>query len=333
MAINANATTTYNEIIVERTTELLRGRLATGSLIANAVADMGARAGNTIRYHRSPKGTVQNAVDGTAKNYASPVGAFDELTLEYYKEIPLEAGDLEFTIAESGAFVSNGTGVNADKYAMVAAEGLAKQIDVDVLERILDDSNIGDATVVGLPETALNDKALRTVRKTLIKQGVDLTKIIILLNPDHSAEAMGLEVFRSADYIGEGDARRVQINGQFPLSVYGMAVYLDIVNLPNTNAVPSISGSSTTQFISMAFSVDAVKFVMPQLATPANNNATITASNVDGLSLRLKTWYDPDLNTFRVVVDALYGAKTLKTASLQSTTDVVSVVPILGGEA
>jgi hypothetical protein len=333
MAINPTATTTFNEIIVEKTTELLRGRLATGSLIANAVSDMGARQGNTIRYHRSPKGTVQNAVDGTTKTYATPVGAYDELVLEYYKEIPLEAGDLEFTIAGTGAFLSEGAGVNANKYAMVAAEGLAKQIDVDVLERILDDSNIGDATVVGFPETALNDKAFRTIRKTLVKQGVDINKIVILLTPDHSAEAMGIDVFRSADYVGEGDARRVQINGQLPLNVYGMAVYMDIVNLPNTNSVPSISGSSTTQFVSMAMSIDAVKFVMPMLATPANNNATISASNVDGLSVRVKTWYDPDLNTFRVVTDALYGAKTLKTASLQSATDVVSIVPLLGGEA
>lgn len=326
---NANLSTTYNEIIVEGATELLQGRLAVGSLIANSVSDMGARHGNTIRYHRAPKGTIQNAADGSSKTYATPVGGTDELVLNFYKELPLEAGDLDFTIADPEMAISAAGKANMARYAESAAKQLSTQIDTDILEAWLDDSNIGDATVVGDPTVTLNDQAFRDIRTTLIKNGVDLSDIMILLSPDHTSEAMGLDVFRNADF----NTARPQINGQFPLNVYGMSVYQDIVNLPNTNDVPSISGSSTTNFVSMAISRNAGKFVMPAIVTPSQNNAAIATSNAGGISLRLKTWYDPDLNTSRLVVDALYGGKLCKEATVQSATDVVNCVPLLGGVA
>jgi ribosomal protein L25 (general stress protein Ctc) len=330
---NANLSTTYNEIIVEGTTELLKGRTAIGTYVANSVQDMAGRHGNTIRYHRHPKGTVRNASDGSAKNYTTPVGSTDELVLEYYKEIPLEAGDLDFTIADPEMAISMAGKENMRRYQEAAAKGLATQIDIDGLEALLDDPYIGEATVIGNPNTTLNDKTFTDIRKTLVKQGVDISDVVIMLNPDHSAEVMGIDTFRNADYIGEGDARRVQINGQLPLNIYGMAVYMDIVNLPNTNSIASISGSSTSDFVSVAMSRQAFKFVMPEIKTPAGaeRNTAFATSNVDGLSLRVRTWYQPEINTSRLVVDALYGFKTLKTASLQSATDVVSVVPVLGG--
>jgi hypothetical protein len=192
---------------------------------------------------------------------------------------------------------------------------------------MLDDANIVDAQIVGNPTVEINDTAFRSIRTSLIKKGVDLSDVVILLNPDHTGEAMGLDVFRNADF----NTARPQINGQFPLQVYGMNVYTDIVNLPNTNSLASISGSSTSDFVSVAMSINAGKFVMPEIQTPAQNNALVSTSNMDGLSLRVKTWYDPDLNASRLVVDALYGFKTLKQATVQSASDVTAISVILGG--
>jgi hypothetical protein len=213
-----------------------------------------------------------------------------------------------------------------DYYAESAAKTLCRQIDFDVLEDILDDANVVDNAVVGDPSVNITDKTFRDVRATLVKQGVAAEDIVIVLTPDHSAEAMGLDVFRSADYVNNATV----INGQLPLRIYGMSVYMDAVNLPTVEAANSISGSSTTDYVSMAMHRDAVKFVMAPLYQPNTNNADVSTANIDGMALRSKMWYDPDLNASRLVLDALYGVKLLKHATVQGD-DNSLLVPILGG--
>jgi hypothetical protein len=322
---NANLSTTYVDILADGTTELLMGKIAVGSLVADSVGDMNGEFGNTVRYHRAPKGTVQNASDGSSKTYATTAGSTDELVLNYFKEVPFEAGDLDYTIANPEHAVS--------QYGPSAALQLANQINTDVLEEFLDDSNIGDATVVGAEDVDLNEEAMAEVMQTFIEFGIDPSEVVILLNPKHSKDLVLTDVFRNADYIGENDARAVQINGRLPKDIYGMAVYTGIQGLPVTNDVPSISGSSSTLKVSIAMTPVGGKFVMKPINTPsfASNNVLFGTSNIQGLSLRVKQWHDPDLNTSRIVVDALYGAKTLKQATVHNSSDIVPLIPLIGG--
>lgn len=315
---------TYTDVLIENTTELLHGRIATGQLIANSVGDMGGQSGNTIKYHRAPKATVQNASDGSAKTYATPVGSTDELTLNFYKEAPLSNGDLNLTITETDTY----SGPELQKYADSASKVLATQIDQDVLEKILDDPNIGDASVIGNPSNDLNDNAFRQLSKDMVIKGQNLDDVFILLNPEHTAQAMGLDVFRQADY----NSAKPQIDGNLPLRVYGMNIYTNIVNLPKGSATEYISGSSASEKVSVALTPESGKFVMPRLQTPsfASNNANIATSSVDGLNLRLRSWYDPSINTSRLVVDGIYGAAALKQATTQGS-DVVPATILLGG--
>lgn len=322
MAIaSTNMTSTYNNIIVERATELLIGKTVAGTIIANAVSDMATRTGNTIVYHRAPKGTIQNAAEGTGngKTYASPVGSTDTLTLDYFKEVPLEADDLDQNVIGNKAMA-------IDSYAESAAKTLAEQIDSDVLEDIFDDANIVDNSTIGTSGTDINDATFRNIRTELVKKGVKAQDIVILLTPDHSGQAMGLDVFRNSDYNTAGTV----INGELPRRIYGMTVYMDIVGLPSLTAANSISGSSTTEFLSIAMHKDAVKFVMAPLYQPETQNATVSTSNIQGMSLRSKTWYDPDLNASRLVVDALYGVKLLKHANVYGADNSLAI-PVRGG--
>lgn len=324
MAIaSTNMTTTYNNIIVEKTTELLMGQTVAGAILANSESDRGGRVGNTIVYHRAPKGTVQNASEGTgnSKTYATPVGTTDTLTLDYFKEVPFEADDLDQNV------IGN-TAMAIDAYADSGAKVLAQQIDSDILEDIFDDAGIVDNTAVGTSGTALNASALTSVRSTLVKLGVNPADIVVLLTPDHSADLMSVTQFASADFI-QG---MPTINGQLPRNLFGMAVYFDAVNLPTLTAADSISGSSTTQYLSIAMYKESAKFVSAPLFQPATQNAVVSTSNIDGLSLRSKMWYDPDLNASRLVVDALYGVKLTKTATVQGSDNSMAVV-IRGGVA
>lgn len=317
--VNAVLTTTYNAIIADRATELLAGKTIAGAFLTNAVSDMGSRYGNTITYHRAPKGTVQNAADLTTKTYANTAGSTDDLVLEYYKEVPFEAGDLDYNVGNPNVAVNY--------YAESAAKQLRTQVDTDILERIFDDPNIAGLTEIGTSGTALNDAALRQIRTNLIKNGVDIDDVMVFLTPDHSGDFMGLDTTRDNDLNTKG----IVINGQYPRKIYGMDVYLDCVNLPTLTAADSISGSSTTQYLSFACSKNAVKTLMMDLNIPAQNNAMINKSTVDGITLRSKMWYDPLRNATQLSVDALYGAKVLKEATTQSATDVTNIMVIRGG--
>lgn len=323
MAINStNMSTTYSDIIALRSTELLMGETVAGLIIANAESDRGGRVGNTIIYHRAPKGTIRNAAEGAGngKTYDATVGSTDSLTLDYFKEISFEVDDLDQNVI--GA-----TGPGIDSYAISSAKQLATQIDADIIEDIFDDAGILDNAAIGSEATAINDKTFRDVRAALVKLGVNPADIVILLSPDHSAEALGIDVFKSSDYVNTMPV----INGQLPRNIYKMSVYMDLVNMPTLTAADSISGSSTTEYLSLAMHKDAVKFVSVPLYQPNTQNAEVGTATEAGLSLRTKRWYDPDLNVSRLVTDALYGVKLLKHASANSATDNSVVVPIRGG--
>lgn len=276
--------------------------------------------GNTVRVNRAPKGTMRDAADLSGKTYDVPTQSYDEISLDYFREINFQNPDLDEAIApESSTY---------GLYAESGATQISYDIEKNILYDILDDPNYSSYTEVGTVGTAMNLKALATIRKNFVNAGVPVENQVVILDPAKYADLLQVSTLQSEDFVTKGAVEA----GRTPRIIMGMRVY-ESTALDTNDRLSSVTGTDTGE-ISVAFDSRSILMTMARLRNSySGNGIEVAQENARGYSVRVRRWGDADLNTDRMSMDALYGIKVVLNPSVTSSTDVALVQPILGGVA
>jgi hypothetical protein len=288
--------------------------------IIGPVEDLRPRGvGNTVRFLRAPKGTLRDATDLSGKTYDTPTQLFDELSLNYFREVNFQYGSLDETIGQNE--------ITIDQYAVSGAAQMGNDIEKNTMLEVLDDPTIPAGNILGSLTTQVNEALFATLAQKFEEQNIPEGERIVVLSPKHYYEAVrNVEAFKSQDFVERGTVS----TGKLPVMLYGMKVYLSN-QLPAYDDLTSVGGTDTNE-ASVAFWSQAVKFSMAGLPAPLVSGATLYAlENIDGYVVRSRAWDDNNLNAKRLVMDCIYGVKVVENPTTKGSTNVKAIYPIEGG--
>ena len=301
------------------TSQLLGARNVLPEILAPVQDLRSSGTGNTVRVLRDPKGTLRDAQDLAGKTYDTPTQLFDEVTLDYFREVNFQFGSLDETIGTNQ--------ITIDRYPVSGATQIGNDIESNVMQDILDDANIPAGNEIGVVGQEINEALFIEISKRMDIDNVPEEQRVIILSPTHYAEALkNVTAFKSNDFVARGTVQ----TGRLPVELYGVRVYKSNL-LPSNDNLASVTGTDTNQ-VSVAFWRGAILFTMAMLPAPAVSGATLYAQeSVDGYIVRARAWDDNNLNAKRLVMDSLYGVKVVQNPSTTSVTNTTAAYPILGG--
>lgn len=303
------------------TSELLGARNILPEILAPVQDLRSSGTGNTVRVLRDPKGTLRDAQDLSGKTYDTPTQLFDEVTLDYFREVNFQFGSLDETIGTNQ--------ITIDRYPVSGATQIGNDIESNVMQDILDDPNIPAGNELGTVGVEVNEALFIELAKRMDIDNVPEANRVVILSPTHYAQALkNVTAFKSNDFIARGSVQ----TGKLPVELYGVRVYKSNL-LPGNDNLASVTGTDTNQ-VSIGFWTGSILFTMAALPAPAVAGATLYAQeSVDGYMVRARAWDDNNLNAKRLVMDALYGVKVVQNPTTTAVTNTTAGYPILGGIA
>ena len=280
------------EMWVTESLGYLQANTVMASLCRRDYEDVVARQGDTVNLSKRSALTVQSKTANTQINIASPTQTNIAVVLSNHQYVAFGVED----IAEAQANQSVMAGYVEDGGAV-----LAEDVDAALLGLYADASN-----QTGAAGTAMGVSTVVTARKKLNDEKIPIRNRAFVIGSKADAELLQVEAFTSAERVADGGlALRDASLGR----LYNFAFFMD-------QQVVS-SGSSPTTYHNLSFHRDAMALVVRPLPQPPANMGVVSSIFVkDDMAMRFTAaWSQRDMATV-VVLDFLYGVKTLRAEAM-----------------